>query len=702
MAVSNFPNLIPNRCLLESNPPAIFASRLAIREGNSKKPIYRIHKWWARRLGSIFRTVLIGATSKPSVSTSEIARRFYEKNDFSGLMVLDPFVGGGTTVVEASKCKANVIGVDIDPVACFVTSRELEPMSKHKLKRAFRQLEIESKAEVTKWYRTRLADGRIATIVYAFWVDQIRCPICKEVGAAHPHYQLARSRKDEQQTVFCSKCHEIHILPIRRKKFTCSVCSHTTLVSQGPMKKGLFTCPHCTNAVTAASTWKDRRCSQKLFALEVLIDGTNEPIYKKADASDFRLFSKAQKAWSQLRATDKFVPRARIPSTNRTDLRPVSYGYKYYADLFNSRQLLCLSRVAGSIAKIKDRACRAFLATAFSDCLAANNMFCYYAFDYRKLTPLFGLHAYHKVVRPVENNVWGVNVGRGSFSKCFFKLLRAKQYSFRPFELRYSKHLKKPRQVFTGEFLNPKVMGNMQSASDSRSSYATVLNQSSEELKQIPSESVDLILSDPPYYDNLAYSELSDFYHVWLRRLRLGTYYPSKKSHTPMSESLFPSAERPTGAFQQGLENVFGECQRVLKPSGLLVFTFHHRNPNAWAALGSAIKQADLLVTNVFPVRSEGQSQFHSSEGNLKWDAVFCCRKRSLTNAPTSRGCSFVSAIKRAEEKARLWRQRLKSAKLTMGTADLDNLKSAFTVMELSNALADSSLLRQVLGMLRH
>ncbi len=241
----------------------------------------------------------------------------------------------------------------------------------------------------------------------------------------------------------------------------------------------------------------------------------------------------------------------------------------------------------------------------------------------------------------------------------------------------------------------------MQSRTKPGFPYAAVLNQSSEVLKVIPTKSVDLILSDPPYYDNLAYSELSDFYHVWLRRLRLGSYYPSMKAHTPMSESLFPSAERPNGTFQDGLERVFGECYRVLKVNGLLVFTFHHRNPSAWVALGSALAKSGLRTTNVFPVRSEGQSQFHSSEGNLKWDAVFCCRRRPVVS-PAAKRPPFLSVIARAESSAETWRQRLRSAKLAVGTADLANLRSAFAVMELSNALAGSGLLHHTLGMLRH
>src|SRR6266403_763866 len=124
---------IPSETALETNPAAIFASKLALREGNSKKPIYQIHKWWARRLGSVFRSILLGATT-PKGQYSKLRKNFfYEKHDLSGLVVLDPFVGGGTTLVEAAKCNASVIGVDIDPVACFITAKEVAPFDEKSL-----------------------------------------------------------------------------------------------------------------------------------------------------------------------------------------------------------------------------------------------------------------------------------------------------------------------------------------------------------------------------------------------------------------------------------------------------------------------------------------------------------------------------------------------------------------------------------------
>jgi len=109
---------------------------------NSKKPIYEIHKWWARRLGHVFRILLISSTT-PAPAALKVAdherllSRFYKKNDLRGLTVLDPFMGGGTSVVEALKCGARVIGVDIDPVAWFVTKKEVEPFDERRVVQTF-------------------------------------------------------------------------------------------------------------------------------------------------------------------------------------------------------------------------------------------------------------------------------------------------------------------------------------------------------------------------------------------------------------------------------------------------------------------------------------------------------------------------------------------------------------------------------------
>jgi len=686
---------MPARSLLEVEPPVVFASRLGVREGNCKKPVYQIHKWWARRLGSIFRSILIGATTDVRGNAdADFDELFYRRQDLRGLTVLDPFVGGGTSLVEAAKLGAHVIGVDIDPVACFVTSKELAPCDENRLLAAFRQVESAVKESILTWYRTKLPDGRSGTILYAFWVDEIVCPTCKEKFDGHPHYQLARDRTNKLQTVFCAHCNMVHDVPLDQERLHCRECGRRTTLKRGPVYNGRFHCPGCKNTTVLRDlTGKNRRIPQRMFALEVVPNDTDERIYKRADRDDIRLLDRATSAWTRRASDEKFVPPEIIPIQDRDDPRPLSYGYRQYRDLFNPRQLLCLSLIAEAIRKVDDTASREFLALALSDALAANNMFCFYAFDYRKLTPLFGLHAYTKVSRPVENNVWGTDFGRGSFEKCVHKVIRAKRYAREPYEYRYETPHGCPTRVVTGESITCAVLESLPDGPPSKQPLAVLLNQSAEDLSTMPAASVDLILTDPPYYNNLAYSELSDFYHVWLKRMGLATYAGNGHRRTPLKESLYVRAgERRAGPdhdrFGDGLAKAFAGCARVLKDPGLMVFTFHHNDPRAWTALTIAICRGGFEITSVFPVRSEGQSRFHSYEGSLKWDVVFCCRKR---NAPQVRtvGADPTRTIPRsvaanAARELKRWRRMLSDAKMTFSPADAKSLRSGLLAMGIS------------------
>lgn len=692
---------IPLKAAIETKPPVVFASRLALREGNHKKPIYQVHKWWARRLGSVFRSLLLAATT-PARQASLLSNGFfYERHDLSNLRVLDPFVGGGTSLVEAAKCGASVIGVDIDPVACFVTAKELESCNEEALVRAFASIESEVKKELLRWYRTSLSDGRKGTVVYAFWVDQIECPTCHECFDGHPHYQLRRFPRHGKQTVFCSYCGEIATLPLSWKTFECRECRKKTNIGGGTVQKGKAICPECESQTPLhLLRAQGRALTQKLFGLEVLINGTAERVFKKVDEADIALFKRAENLWRRRSVLDRFVPPDAIPIRHRDDRRPVSFGYRRYRDMFNARQLLCLSTLAEAISRIKDSKTREFVALAFSDCLAGNNMFCFYAFDYGKLTPLFGLHAYAKVSRPVENNVWGASVGRGSFSKCFNKLLEGKRYANNPFEYAYP--LKgKPKQKFTGESVRCTLYEGSLPTQPNGDAGGVLINRSSEKLTPIASKSIHLILSDPPYYNNLAYSELSDFYHVWLKRLRLKSYPGNGRKRTPLKESLYVPqryGQNDLGhiRFAAGLTRSFAECCRVLKDEGLFVFTFHHNDPKAWAVLTESVLSSGFRITNVFPVRSEGRSQFHSSKGNLKWDEVLVCRKR-LNIQPRPRvnypDKQLRSIELKAEKCLNYWRCLLKRAKLEFSEADARSLRSGLIAMQLTNvAAAPSSL----------
>ncbi len=121
-----------------------------------------------------------------------------------------------------------------------------------------------------------------------------------------------------------------------------------------------------------------------------------------------------------------------------------------------------------------------------------------------------------------------------------------------------------------------------------------------------------------------------------------------------------PAAKRP---FTTTLTKIFAECRRVLRPQGSLVFTFHHKSVDAWESLGTALLKAGFTIDEVIPVRSEGQSGFHSYEGTIKWDSIFFCRPCITVQAPLASSSDVPSAVLRAATAAHLWSGRIRKSK---------------------------------------
>ena len=127
--------------LIESDDfPFEFLSSLGERESWRKeihRPIYHLHKWWAKRLGSIFRGMIIGCLTPQD---TDFAKVFYEKHDYHDVSVLDPFMGSGTTIGEAHKLGCIALGRDINPVACESVRVALGPLDRDQLLSAFSML----------------------------------------------------------------------------------------------------------------------------------------------------------------------------------------------------------------------------------------------------------------------------------------------------------------------------------------------------------------------------------------------------------------------------------------------------------------------------------------------------------------------------------------------------------------------------------
>lgn len=145
-----------------------FISELAKRESWRKevhRPVYHIHKWWAKRLGSVLRGILIGCVTKEG---SDLAAEFYQKHSFTDYSVFDPFMGSGTTVGEAHKLGFKALGRDINPVAVEAVRVALGPMNRASLEKAFLDLSEGVGREIRLLYRSKDSSGRDCDVLYFF------------------------------------------------------------------------------------------------------------------------------------------------------------------------------------------------------------------------------------------------------------------------------------------------------------------------------------------------------------------------------------------------------------------------------------------------------------------------------------------------------------------------------------------------------
>jgi putative DNA methylase len=174
-----------------------------------------------------------------------------------------------------------------------------------------------------------------------------------------------------------------------------------------------------------------------------------------------------------------------------------------------------------------------------------------------------------------------------------------------------------------------------------------ILNGDSSRLP-IPDASVDAVVTDPPYFDFIHYSELSDFFFAWLS-LVLRDRYPwfSRKDSSNEGEVQ----HKDPRAFARQLSAVFTEAGRVLKDDGVLAFSFHHSRAEGWAAIYEAVNKAGMAVVAAYPVHAEllSSTPKNAAKSPISIDAILVCRKRaslagnpSRTTVTQNTACSMI------------------------------------------------------------
>lgn len=176
----------------------------------------------------------------------------------------------------------------------------------------------------------------------------------------------------------------------------------------------------------------------------------------------------------------------------------------------------------------------------------------------------------------------------------------------------------------------------------------TISNGSGDSLGHVADHSIDAVVMDPPYYDNVMYAELSDFFYVWLKRTA-GYVYPEffrrqltdKESEAVANPAKF-NGEKGVKAlasrdYQQRMAGIFAECRRVLKPDGILTLMFTHKATGAWDALTSGLVEAGFTITASWPINTEAEGSLHIKDKAAANSTIFLvCRPRAAETAGTT------------------------------------------------------------------
>ena len=757
------------RKAIEESFPVVEINRLAIPERNAFKPIYQMHKWFARRASCVFRAILLAAM-KPA--GTDIMTEFYKDHtndpDTNGVRILDPFMGGGTTVVEALRLGCHVTGIDLNPVAWFIVKTEVEPVDIDELKAAFKRLEQRItlsgkplKEELLSHYKTECpccgAGREQADIIYTFWVKSAICtnPDCRKQVPLFPNYIIAKKSpsvryvpdyqcvkckktfdldmtrtsliaeeslminnardavgekrnnkrwatyNSMEYSVKCSWCAQINNLHgsnlknLKKAKkkvpltvllcphcyavyqyrgtlpeeVSCPVCSKSCKPLQGNTGKGAFICPSCGTKDKIINSIRklpenqllptrpyavEGYCAEcagdkeeldmhgdplkhkKIIAHQCNIHNNRGKFFKRITPADLKKYQNAEKRWAEEK--EKLLhPKSRVPEGDKTKTDLIGHHYNHWLQLFNYRQLISLATLLKGIDNEDNVLYQEMLLSAFFQTLRNQCMLCFYNLSADKLEPAMSGHDFRDPNTICENSVWGSKYGRGTFSSVIDKIIRGKSFNIKPYDRICAGMTKDGNYKTTKSESFEKIDGNPQNC--------LLLPEDSKDIAKILDKKVfDCVITDPPYAGNVNYSELSDFFYVWLRLILGKRYKCFAPDYTPKSEEIIQNKTRGNDLqeFQKGLEEVFFKSGKLLKDDGFLVFTFHHKDNEAWVAVLEAIFRAGFFLVAVYPNESDAKKGGALGAQKIAYDTIHVCKKRVVYSQSGQRSWAGV------------------------------------------------------------
>jgi len=477
-------------------------------------PVYTMHRYFARRPWNVFE-YLIKNYSRP------------------GDIVYDPFCGGGVTVVEALRLRRRAIGVDLNPLAVFITRMEVMNGDPASLEEAFNKVELIIKDQIQDLYLTKCekCKSKKAHALWFLWSQVVECPSCGNAII------LGNAKKKGPGRYTCTnkKCKYV---------FKAGECEHI----RDDIVKLYYECPEGHKGT------KD-------------VSKRDKDVYKDIENTFTDNFRKS-----------KIIPKDGIPDGDREkDDSLFKKGIKHFYNLFTKRNLMANGLLKKAIMEADlTEIQRDFMLFTFSASLSWTSI----------MTSEKGHgwqhHAYWIPNIYYEMNVWEMFNRR--FSGGNNTVLRGKRYT----------------ATEIGNFCSL-----AKTVADLKGGNTCLLLAQSADNVPFPDQSIDVIITDPPFGGNVQYCELSDFWAVWLKET-LGTKGIIDNTYEAIyTRNMGFPTEKSTDHYEDMLFKIFKECHRVLKPDGFMVLTFHNKDIGVWMSLHRAARRAGFRL----PTKSENATR---------------------------------------------------------------------------------------------
>ena len=611
--------------LIETRLPLVDIDEEAGREKNGRPPTFELLFWWTRKPLVVSRAAVLASLLPEDYSLENfrmelgfgrdkgafnyppnikgLSKSFVRISTAKKQKLLDPMAGGGSIPFEALRCGVDAVAVEYNPVAYIILKATLEYPKKYGPQLA---------EDVEAWGKEvlRRAGEEIGhlyprhnkrQVSHYIWCWVAECQRCGQKNPLVSQWWLVR--KDRRK---------LGLKPVIKENKDFDI-EFTNNPPKGTMSRGQSTCFKCGAPITNERIKREISAGRRKLLCVVVVHKTGKK-YEKPAQSDFDVLEEAEQVlrdkWKEFEAAG-LIPIDEIPKYDTRSIWCVLYGFDKWHKLYSPRQLLAMLTLAKHI-EIVGQEIERQKGKEFAKVIAT-----YLAFALCK-------HAERNAL-PTRWQPQGEKIGN--------------VFAFRGIPITWNHTEVNPfSKIGSGTWkLNlPSVVSAIKFATESLDKGGDV-NVHLASALNLPfgDREFDVVVTDPPYLDDVPYGELSEFYHSWLWRI-LHTYYPELPGpKVPVDEELDHSPGRHGTAdlskqfYINGLTEAFHEMNRVLTDSGLLVLFFAHSKLEAWKILISSLIDAGFRVTMAWPVRTESPtSVVQRGKASIQSSILVAARKR--------------------------------------------------------------------------